>query len=99
MGNKNIILVIILIIIILFVFFFISRPGKECNIWSLGILLFVLIEMHYPYQSFYKQRQRSYEIRREIKEGLLEDGKVFFFFSNAFLFLFFYMNRCYYLDL
>jgi serine/threonine protein kinase len=69
-------------IICLFAFFLISRPGKECDIWSLGILLFVLIEMRYPHQSFYKEmkeRQRNIEIKNEIKKGLVKDGKVNFF--------------------
>jgi serine/threonine protein kinase len=71
-------------------FFSISRPGKECDIWSLGILLLILIEMRYPYQSFYKQmdeRQRNIEIKNEIKKGLIKDGKVFFFQ------FFFFMNK------
>jgi serine/threonine protein kinase len=61
-----------------------SRPGKECDIWSLGILLFFLIEMRYPYQSYYKQFDRKeekiIEIKKEIKEGLVKDGKVNFCF-------------------
>jgi serine/threonine protein kinase len=65
----------------------ISRPGKECDIYSLGILLFFLIEMRYPYQSFYEQingRQQVIEIKNEIKKGLVKDGKVnnFFFFKK-----------------
>jgi serine/threonine protein kinase len=76
----------------MFLFLLISRPGKECDIWSLGILLFFLIEMRYPYQSFYKKmnsRQQLVEIRNEIKKGLVKDGKVNFFFFLQIIFFFF----------
>jgi serine/threonine protein kinase len=70
-------------------FFLTSRPGKECDIWSLGILLFFLIEMRYPYRSYYEQlkpMEKTIEIKKEIKKGLVKDGKVSFCFFNKFFF-------------
>jgi serine/threonine protein kinase len=89
--KKYIYYIYIIVVIILFALFLISRPGKESDIWSLGILLFFLIEMRYPYQSFYKQmngRQQSIEIKNEIKKGLVKDGKVNFFLKKKNIYFF-----------
>jgi serine/threonine protein kinase len=74
---------------------FISGSGKESDIWSLGILLFVLVEKKYPYSSVYREMNefhRKREIIKEIKNGVLKSGKVLI---TTFVYVFFFFVYLY----
>jgi hypothetical protein len=49
--------------------------------------------MRYPYLSFYKQmneRERNIEIKKEIKKGLVKDGKVIYSIYYFIIIIFLY---------
>jgi serine/threonine protein kinase len=76
---------------LLLLLFLSNRPGKESDIWSLGIILFILIEMRFPYQIFYEpnhERHPNIQIKSKIKEGLVKGGKVFCFLFSKKIFFF-----------